>query len=135
MSHDAAFLGRGWSFPPQFKRRGGVHMVSAEEDIGQSLRILLLTTPGERVMQPQFGCDLKGQLFAGINENTITVLKDLIRRAVLFFEPRVILENVEVDQARAYDGYLGLTLVYRVISTNTRHNLVFPYYFREGTDV
>lgn len=110
-------------------------MVSAEEDIGQSLRILLLTTPGERVMQPQFGCDLKGQLFAGINENTITVLKDMIRRAVLFFEPRVILENVEVDQARAYDGYLGLTLVYRVISTNTRHNLVFPYYFREGTDV
>jgi hypothetical protein len=135
MNNELSFLGTGWSFPPEFNRRGKVTMVSAEADIRQSLLILLGTTPGERVMQPTFGCGLRSQVYENINESTVTVLKDLIKRAILFFEPRVILHLIEIDQSRAYDGYLDIHLVYSIISTNTRHNIVYPFYFREGTDV
>jgi len=135
MDIDLSFLGTGWHFPPEFSRRGQVSMVSAEEDIRQSLLILLGTTPGERVMQPTFGCGLKSQVYENINESTITILKDLIKRAILFFEPRVILHSIEIDQSSSYEGYLRIHLHYSIISTNTRHNIVYPFYFREGTDV
>lgn len=135
MNGDSSFLGTGWSFPPEFSKHGAVRMVSAEEDIRQSLLILLLTNPGERVLQPSYGCGLKSQVYENINEGTITALKDTITRAVLFFEPRVKLEQIDADQSRCLEGFLGLTLVYRIISINTRHNLVYPFYFREGSDV
>jgi len=86
-------------------------------------------------MQPTFGCGLKSQVYENINESTITILKDLIKRAILFFEPRVILHSIEIDQSSSYEGYLRIHLHYSIISTNTRHNIVYPFYFREGTDV
>jgi hypothetical protein len=110
-------------------------MVSAEEDIRQSLLILLSTSPGERVMQPSFGCGLKHHVYENIDESTITLLKDLITRAILFFEPRVKLEMILSDISESYEGKINFTIVYRVISTNTRHNIVYPFYLREGTDV
>ncbi|MBC3832636.1 GPW/gp25 family protein [Undibacterium amnicola] len=135
MSQDNSFLGTGWSFPPEFSRRGKVSMVSAEEDIKQSLLILLSTSPGERVMQPTFGCGLKHHIYENIDESTITILKDLITRAILFFEPRVKLEMILSDASAAYEGRLDFTIMYRIISTNTRHNIVYPFYLREGSDV
>ena len=135
MVADTSFLGTGWSFPPEFSRRGTVHMVSAEEDIRQSLTILLGTTPGERVMQPSFGCGVKMQVFESINESTITVLKDVIWRAILFFEPRVTVDMIQSDSSHAQEGRLEFNIHYTIISTNTRHNIVYPYYFREGSDV
>jgi uncharacterized protein len=135
MDRDTSFLGTGWSFPPEFSRRGAVRLVSAEEDIVQSLRILLSTTPGERIMQPSFGCGLKSQLYETIDESTITVLKDVMRRAILFFEPRVTLDTILADASQAVEGRLDFQIHYTIISTNTRHNIVYPYYVREGTDV
>jgi len=135
MSQDNSFLGTGWNFPPEFSRRGKVSMVSAEEDIKQSLLILLSTSPGERVMQPTFGCGLKHHVYENIDESTITILKDLITRAILFFEPRVKLEMILSDASAAYEGRLDFTIMYRIISTNTRHNIVYPFYLREGSDV
>jgi phage baseplate assembly protein W len=132
---DNAFLGTGWSFPPEFSRRGGVRMVSAEEDIRQSLRLLLATTPGERVMQPSFGCGIKSHIYDSINESTITILKDLISQSILFFEPRVTLESIVEDSTGALEGRLDFMIVYTIISTNTRHNIVYPFYIREGSDV
>jgi len=135
MSADLTFLGTGWSFPPEFSKRGSVKMVSAEEDIRQSLLILLSTTPSERVMQPSFGCGLKSKVYDNINESSVTILKDMIKRAILFFEPRVVLESINADSTESYEGRLNFLIQYRVISTNTRHNIVYPFYFREGTDV
>lgn len=135
MDTDISFLGTGWSFPPEFSKRGAARMVSADEDIRQSLHILLSTTPGERVMQPSFGCGLKSHVYDSINESTITILKDLIRRAILFFEPRVLLESIEADASNAIEGRLEFIIVYTIISANTRHNIVFPFYLREGSDV
>lgn len=135
MDKDTSFLGTGWSFPPEFSRRGTVRMVSSDEDIHQSLMIILGTNLGERVMQPSFGCGLKSHVYDNINQSTVTVLKDLIARAILFYEPRVVLDAIDADRTHAYEGQLNFRLSYHVISTNARHNIVYPYYLREGTDV
>lgn len=136
MQADKSFLGRGWAFPPRFDAASGsVRMVEAETDIEESLRILLGTMPGERVMRPDFGCDLRTHVFKGIGETTYTAIRDSIQQAVLHFEPRITLEDIEIDDSDAYDGVLKLNLVYTVRTTNTRSNLVFPFYFLEATNV
>jgi len=135
---DKAFLGIGWSFPPEFHKFAdafGVKMVEEEEDIKESLKILLSTRPGERVMQPSFGCGLQGMIFDTINESTITEIKDIIERAILFFEPRITLEDIEVGTEDALEGRLNIQLNYSVRKTNTRSNIVYPFYHLEGSQV
>jgi len=135
---DKAFLGIGWSFPPEFHKFTetlDVKMVVEEDDIVESLNILLSTRPGERVMQPSYGCGLHDMLFETINESTITEIKDVIDRAVLFYEPRITLENIDVNADDAYDGVLNIKLNYIVRRTNSRSNIVYPFYFIEGSDV
>jgi len=137
MTIDAGILGVGWGFPPAFDpRTKHAVLVSDREDIEQSLRILLTTVPGERVMQPSYGCDLKHLIFENIDQNRITEIKDLIAKAVLFFEVRIDLNETDVDADELpTSGVLRLRLAYTIRSTNTRHNLVFPLYLREGSAV
>jgi len=135
---DKDFLGIGWSFPPEFHKHAntlGVKMVAEEEDIGESLKILLSTVPGERTMQPTYGCGLHAMVFEDINESTITELKDIIERAVLFFEPRITLESVDIDTEGSLEGRLKIQLNYTVRKTNTRSNIVYPFYYLEGSQV
>ena len=134
MSVDKSFLGSGWSFPPEFGKQG-VSMVSAEEDIQQSLIILLGTAPGERIMQPTFGCGLKNKVFDSLNESTAAQIKDLVQRAILFFEPRISVEKIDIREEDARDGRVLLDIRYIVRTTNSRHNMVYPFYLREGTNV
>lgn len=131
---DASFLGTGWSFPLRFSSVG-VSMSSAEKDIAESLRILISTQPGERTMNPHFGCDLREFTFHSLNASTIAQLKDRISRAILFFEPRVMVEHIHVVEQDHDFGCIRIEVGYVVNSTNTRHNLVFPYYLTEATDV
>jgi phage baseplate assembly protein W len=135
---DNSFLGTGWGFPPQFERNNGVlelQMVSLEADIKESLAILLATAPGERVMRPTFGCGLKGMIFENIDESVVTELKDLIERAILFFETRISLDDLHIDTVDVYDGLIKIHVDYTITTTNTRSNLVYPFYFQEGTEV
>ena len=133
---EKGFLGIGWSFPPEFNRHEkSVVMVSEEEDIREALRILLFTIPGERFMHPAYGCGLKLMVFDQINESAVTEIRDVIERAVLFFEPRITLNRVEVDSENIYDGELKIRLDYTVRTTNSRSNMVFPFYYREGTSL
>ena len=137
MTVDKSFLGTGWGFPPEFQINGSVKRISAEEDIRESLYILLSTNPGERVMQPTYGCGLKAQIFEEINETAVTVMIDLVRRAILFFEPRVIVETITVESDNANDilnGLIKINISYIVRTTNNRHNIVYPFYFTEGTN-
>lgn len=142
MAIDKSFLGTGWSFPPRFHKHaahgsdgGALETVEGEDDIRESLLILLSTAPGERVMQPAFGCGLKLHVFDVINESSVTEIKDLIERAILFFEPRISTEKITVADDRIGDGLLTIDIEYRVRSTNTRSNIVYPFYFMEGTNV
>lgn len=141
-SDNKQFLGRGWRFPPTFDHAHGVtgvtgevDMVSAEEDIRQSLMILFSTAPGERVMLPRYGCPLHLHVFDGMNQHTMTQLRGLISDAVLRYEPRIDLEDIVFDTGGALDGQLRIRLVYMVRQTNARSNMVFPFYFSEGTNV
>lgn len=135
---DKRFLGRGWSFPPEFQRQVdalGVKMVEEEEDIRESLRILISTRPGERVMQPAYGCGLHAMVFETINQSSVTEIKDIVERAVLFFEPRITLESIDIDTDDALEGRIKIQLNYRVRKTNTRSNFVYPFYYLEGSQV
>jgi uncharacterized protein len=134
MDADDSFLGTGWAFPPSFDRRTrSTVMVSAEEDIAQSLRILMGTTPGERVMLSEYGCNLRHLLFSTIDESMLTDIRDTIERAVRLYEPRITLERIDFDESEWLQGVLKIVLAYTVISTNTRSNLVYPLYLREGS--
>lgn len=136
MSIDRSFLGTGWAFPPEFnKKANDVKLVSEEDDIRESLSILLSTSPGERIMQPSYGCGLRSMIFESISEGSVTELKDIVERAILFFEPRVTLNAVNVDTERVYDGVLEIILDYTVRATNSRSNMVYPFYFKEGTNI
>jgi Bacteriophage baseplate protein W len=128
------FLGKGWAFPPSFdlEERTAV-MVTAEDDIRESLYILLSTIPGERVMLPDYGCFLQEHVFDLMGETLLTHLKGLIEHAILFCEPRITVENISIMVEEASEGRLEITLDYRIIQTNTRNNMVFPFYFKEGT--
>jgi phage baseplate assembly protein W len=135
MNTDKSFLGIGWGFPPEFDRNeGAVRMVSGGDDIKESLRILISTVPQERIMQPAYGCGMKMQVFENITESTLTLLKDAIQRAVLFFEPRIDLDHIDIDEGAAAEGILYIDLHYVVRTTNSRSNLVYPFYFREATN-
>lgn len=136
MNIDRAFLGKGWGFPPEFDRRSRkVTMVSEDEDIQESLWVLLSTSPGERTMDPSYGCGLKSIIFENVSESTITEIRDMIERAVLFFEPRITLNSVEVSTEDIYDGLIKIQLNYTIRATNSRSNMVYPFYFREGTSI
>lgn len=136
MPVDKSFLGTGWSFPPVFNQASrDVQSVEEAEDILQSLYILFSTTPGERVMQPTYGCNLRSMVFENITESTVTEIRDIIEKAVLFFEPRIDLNSVDLDTGQIENGILGILVNYTVRATNTRSNMVYPFYFREGTNI
>ena len=138
MAIDKSFLGTGWAFPPQFNQNGSVRLVTAEADIRESLFILLSTNPGERVMQPTYGCGLKSHVFEQIDESAVTVIIDLIKRAILFFEPRILVEHIDVNTENEEDqrnGVIRINITYIIRSTNNRHNIVYPFYLSEGTNV
>ncbi len=136
MDDNETFLGTGWSFPPTFdKHSKSVKMVGEEEDIVQSLRLILSTSYGERVMRPDFGSNLALINFRSMDGNTVNELRTYVEQSVLRFEPRVTLHNVEVNQDEIYDGILRIKLDYTIRKINVRTNIVFPYYFKEGTNV
>jgi len=136
MNTKKSFLGTGWSFPPSFNSQlKTVMMVSEEEDVMQSLQILLGTRPGERVMQPRFGCNLDVMLFEPITTTLIAFVKELIQNAILYFEPRIELDSININTVEVHDGLILIELNYTIRSTNSRFNLVYPFYLNEGADV
>ncbi len=136
MSAAKSFLGTGWGFPPEFNRRSGeVMMVSDEDDVREALHILLSTSPGERIMNPTYGCGLKSMVFESLDESSITRVKSMIKRAILFFEPRITLKGIDIDTEEFSEGIMRIHLDYMVRATNSRSNMVYPFYFREGTNL
>jgi phage baseplate assembly protein W len=86
-------------------------------------------------MDPSYGCGLKSIIFDNVGESTIAEIRDMIERAVLFFEPRITLNSIEVNTEDIYNGLIKIQLKYTVRATNSRSNMVYPFYFREGTNI
>lgn len=128
------YLGTGWSFPVRFHKQG-VHLVSDEEDIRESLRILFSTIPGERVFRYEYGCPIEKWVFAKIDLSEKTMIIDIIEQAILEGEPRIIAEKVDVEIKDAQEGILWIKIDYTVRQTNSRSSMVYPYYFLEGTQI
>ena len=136
MEQDITFIGRGWSFPPKFNSNTGtVEMLENEEDIASSLEVLLQTIRGERVMLPLYGCNLDELIFESLDTRMKTLMTDKIESAILYHEPRIELEKVTLDESRELEGVILIEIVYRVKTTNSRFNFVFPFYKLEGTDI
>ena len=127
------FLGRGWSMPVALDARTGlVQTVAYEDDIRQSILIILETAPGERVMRPNFGCGIHELVFAAIDSTAIQRICSEVEETLRRCEARIDVLGVTVEEAPNEDGKLLIELEYRVRKTNQTGNLVFPFYFREG---
>ena len=136
MEQNLTFIGRGWSFPPKFNQDSGtVEMLEQEADIASSLEVLLQTPRGERVMLPQYGCNLDELIFESLDTRMKTLMTDKIESAILYHEPRIELEKVTLDESRELEGVILIEIIYRVKTTNSRFNFVFPFYKLEGTDI
>lgn len=134
MNDTPFFLGRGWAFPPSFAD-GEARMVDDETDIHESLLILFGTQPGERVLHPAYGLDLTPLLFEPLSTTLTTLLKDRITTSLLEFEPRIRVLDLVIDDSQALEGVLQIRLAYSVRSTNSRFNLVYPYYLGDANEV
>ena len=129
-----SFLGTGWRFPPTFTKGGSdVEMASGVEDIHQSLQILLSTRLGERPMQDDFGCDLHQALFEEIDQDLINSLTSIISDAILHHEPRINMDQLNVSESQSQQGLLLISIEYTIKSTNSRFNMVYPFYINEAT--
>jgi len=126
MEHD--FLGRGWAFPLLPDATGTLGYTEGEANIAQSLRILLGTVLGERVMRPDFGTRAPRLVFAPGSVRNLRLLEDSLREAVTLFEPRVELEETVAESEPGAENRVLVHLVYRVRRSNSRENLVFPFY-------
>jgi Bacteriophage baseplate protein W len=129
-----SFLGTGWSFPPQFAA-GEVRMTADEEDIAASLRILFGTAAGERFLEPKYGLDMREVLFEPMSTTLRTFLKDRVKTAILIYEPRIRLLSLEIASPDPGAGTLAIAVEYEVRSTNSRFNLVFPFYLTDSNEL
>lgn len=130
-------IGRGWRFPPAFSRGalGAAMTATPQEEIEQSLTVLFATRPGERIMRPGYGCDLRRFLFRVVDSSTASEIKDAIGTAILRWEPRITVNGIIVDGRDYLDGRLLVSVDYTVNITNSRSNRVFPLYLQEATNL
>lgn len=131
-----SFLGTGWGFPPTFKRGlNGVEMVSAEQDIKQSLEILFKTKFGERVMESGYGTNIPDLIFEPNSSTFETYITEQVKRAILVYEPRIVVDDLILDSSRRNEGVVDIEVFFTIPQTNSRNNIVFPFYLNEGTNI
>ena len=132
---DFSFLGTGWSFPPTFRREFyGVEMLSGVEDVNSSLKIILDTLNGERVMLPNFGCNLQPHVFDSMTVQNIALIQKIVFEALTYHEPRIIVGEI-LSEADHEEGILRVTIPYTIRTTNSRYNYVYPFYIKEATNI
>jgi phage baseplate assembly protein W len=124
----APFLGIGWKLPVSGDDGGEIALSYHEESIQESIWIILATARGERRMRPDFGCGIHDLVFATNSAETAGRVATDVREALLLWEPRIYLEDVEVANDPQQPRCLQIQIDYRVRSTNSRFNLVYPFY-------
>jgi phage baseplate assembly protein W len=125
-----AFLGKGWRFPVDIDRTGGVSTSVFEESIRDSIFIILGTACGERIMRPTFGCDIHDLVFAPNNPNTCGLAAHYCEEALLKWEPRVAKVKAKARPSPDEPNKILIDIEYVVIANNTTRNLVYPFYLK-----
>lgn len=110
-------------------------MLEEEADVASSLEILLGTMRGERIMLPLYGCGMEELVFESLDTRIKTLMIDKIESAILYHEPRVLVERVQLDDSNELEGVVLISVTYKVKTTNSRFNFVYPFYRQEGTDI
>ena len=121
-------LGKGWRFPILPDETGSLAYVGNDVNVEQSLRILLLTDLRERVMRADFGCQAPSLVFAPGSVQYLGLLETTVREAIRDWEPRVETESVTAEVDPEDETRVTVAISYLVRQTNTRNNLVFPFY-------
>jgi phage baseplate assembly protein W len=129
-----AFLGRGWKFPVEVDRAGGIAMSELDESIRQSIFIILGTAPGERVMRPHFGCEIHDLLFQPNNLTTAALAAHHAVEALTKWEPRIEEVEAEAEPSSDEPNRLDLQIRYKVRATNQSRNMVYPFYLRRSDE-
>ena len=133
MNEQKKFLGTGWSFPVRVdEMTGRVVEASAEEKIAESIKLILQTQRGERIMRPDFGCNLRTYTFSEMNYTTMNEIEQDVRQALVLWEPRITDVDVRCRIATGRDGVLLIEISYVVRSTNNPYNMVYPFYLTEN---
>ena len=125
---DREFLGQGLAFPLQVNPKGEIALARGERDIEQSIRIILGTAPGERVMRPEFGCRARELLFAPRDAATEALLIEYVEQALGRWEPRIEVQEVRVSDDPRHDGTLRVEIGYRVKATHDERSIVYPFF-------
>jgi phage baseplate assembly protein W len=131
-----SFLGTGWSFPPAFDNSNDrLQMSAGDNNITQSIDLVLQTPVGSRSLLPTFGCSLNQFIFRNIDGTARAQIIQSVEQTLLDCEPRISVESIEVFDIDVAEGgaAIALNILYRIKQTNTRHNHVFPFSLIEGT--
>jgi phage baseplate assembly protein W len=127
-----AFLGKGWKFPISLNDFNKIDMSEYEQNIKESIMIILGTRKNERVMRPEFGCGIHDFVFENISALTVGNMKISISEALNKLEPRIELLDIDISIDKSANGILLIKISYVVIKTNNRFNIVYPFYISEG---
>jgi Bacteriophage baseplate protein W len=130
--HSSEFLGAGIAFPLHVNESGLIAMNALEDHVRQSILLILQTAKGERVMRPDFGARLSDLTFEPVTQATITLAQHYVKEALTRFEPRIVVSQVEITVNPQEPDHLLIGLQYRVRSTDTTFNLVYPFYIERG---
>ena len=132
---DQSFFGTGWGYPPTFdKNSQSVNLISDEEDIRKSIFIIMGTKVGERVMRRDFGSNLGDMIFETLDTTNIAYMRTLVESALSIHEPRILVEEVTIDQPEPGVGLVNIEVDYKVRNTNNQANIVYPFYLSETTN-
>jgi phage baseplate assembly protein W len=124
----ADILGAGWAFPVSVDARGRVALARQKEDVDQAIRMILLTPKGQRVMRPEFGCQIHDLIFAPNDATTFGLAAYYVEEALAFWEPRIRVQSVVVVPDPADAARLLITIEYEIKATYDQRTLVFPFY-------
>ncbi len=127
-----SILGTGWRFPIRINGRGGFSLVSDEQNVAESIWVVLSTAPGERIMMPAFGCGIHEYVFAPNNAGTRGAIAYQIQQALMRWEPRIDVIDVRANADPGQPNLLLVQIDYRIRSNNAFHNLVYPFFLQEG---
>lgn len=133
---ETVFLGSGWAFPVSFSVDNHQLSLSANEtNINESINVILNTRKGERTLESSFGSGLQQYIFKKIDNTLKGEITETIKLALLRYEPRILVQDVKVASTDVLNGKIEILISYIYSKTNTRHNYVFPFYLKEGTNL